>query len=374
MAFRPWRLALLSAASLAACAKKADPADPAAPNTAATDSSKTASTLALPVVGEPVRQGDLVLTVNATGQIRTDAASTLKAETVGTVKDVLVRPGDAVTRGQVLVRLDPKPLDLDIRSAEVALSSATVNYNSQIVTDSLSDKNGKVRPERRAFLKAQSGIDGAQIALEKARLAREHADIISPFDGVIQSVGVAVGDHVNGNDVATVVDLKDLRVEAQVLEHDLPLLHTGGEAWVTIAARPDKPVHGTIAAVLPLVDSTTRAGRVVIRIVGDGTLRPGMYADVRLESNRLPNRIIVPASAVIERDNRPLVFVAVAGKAEWVYVNTGRTNGRETEILPDSATGVIPLKPGDMVLTANHLTLSHQAPITLTPKKSGDQP
>ena len=237
MAFRPWRLVLLTAASLAACAKKADPADPAAPNTAATDSNKTASTLALPVVGEPVRRGDLVLTVNATGQIRTDAASTLKAETAGTVKDVLVRPGDAVIRGQVLVRLDPKPLDLDVRSAQAALGSATVTYNSQIVTDSLADKRGVVRPERRAFLKAQSGIDGAQIALEKARLAREHADIIAPFDGVIESVGVAVGDHVNGNDIATVVDLKDLRVEAQVLEHDLPLLHTGGEAWVTIAAR-----------------------------------------------------------------------------------------------------------------------------------------
>ena len=374
MASRRWCIALFAAANVSACAKKADPADPTAPNTAATDSNKTASTLALPVVGEPVRKGDLVITVNATGQIRTDAASTIRAEAQGTVTDVLVHAGDAVTRDQILVRLDPKPLDLDVRSAQASLASAMVSYNTQISTDSLADKNGVVRPERRAFLKAQAGIDGAEVALERAKLAREHAEIVSPFDGVIQSVNVEVGDHVNGTDVATVVDMKNLRVEAQVLEHDLPLLRKGGEAWVTIAAMPDKPVHGTIAAVLPLVDSTTRAGRVVIRITGDGTLRPGMYADVRLESNRLPNRIIVPASAVIERDNRPLVFVAVDGKAEWVYVNAGRTNGRETEILADSATGVIPLKPGDMVLTANHLTLSHQAPIRMVPKKSGDQP
>ena len=106
------------------------------------------------------------------------------------------------------------------------------------------------------------------------------------------------------------VDMKNLRVEAQVLEHDLPLLKKGGEAWITIAAFPDKPVRGIIAAVLPLVDTVTRAGRVVIRINGDGTLRPGMYADVRLEANRLPDRILVPARAIIERDNRPLVFVA----------------------------------------------------------------
>lgn len=369
-----WCMPLLAIASVLACSKKPDATDPTAPNTAATDSTKPGSTLALNVVGEPVRKGDLVLTVNATGQIRTDAVSTVKAEAVGTVKDVFVRAGDAVKRGQILVSLDPKPLDLDIRSAQASLAAATVNFQTAINTDSLFARDGVVRSERRTFLRASSGLDGLEIALEKAKLNREHADIISPFDGVVQSVSVAVGDRVSGNEVATIVDMKHLRVEAQVLEHDLPLLQKGGDAFITVAAFPDRPVRGTIAAVLPLVDSVTRAGRVVIRVNGDGTLRPGMYVDVRLEANRLHNRIIVPASAVIERDARPLVFVAIDGKAEWVYVQAGRTNGRETEILPDSATGVIPLKPGDMVLTANHLTLSHQAPIKLSPKKTGDQP
>jgi RND family efflux transporter MFP subunit len=365
-------LTLLALVSAAGCGKKADPNDPNAPITAATDSGKAGSTLALPVVGEPVRRGDLVLTVTATGQIRTDATATLKAETPGTIKEVLVRPGDAVTRGQVIARIDPKPLDLDVQSAEAALGTAQVNYSTDLVTDSTFE--GHTRPERRAFIRAKWGLDGLTIAVEKAKLARLHADILAPFDGVIENVNVAVGEVVNGNDIATVVDLKNLRVEAQVLEHDIPLLRKGGEAWVTIAAFPDKPVRGTIAALLPMVDSVTRAGRAVIRITGDGNMRPGMYADVRLEATRLPNRIIVPARAVIERDNRPLVFVAQNGIAEWVYVNAGRSNGRETEILPDSASGVVPLKPGDIVLTDNIITLSHQAPIKLTPKHTGDQP
>jgi RND family efflux transporter MFP subunit len=365
-------LALVALIGAVACGKKADPNDPNAPITAATDSSKAGSTLALPVVGEPVRRGDLVLTVTATGQIRTDASATIKAQTQGTIKEVLIRPGDAVTRGQVIARIDPKPLDLDVQSAQAALATAEVMYSTDLATDSAFE--GHVRPERRAFLRAQHGLDGLMIALDKARLNRLNADILAPFDGVVESVNVAVGEQVNGNDIATVVDLKNLRVEAQVLEHDIPLLHKGGEAWVTIAAFPDKPVRGTIAALLPLVDSITRAGRAVIRIVGDGNMRPGMYADVRLEATRLPNRIIVPARAVIERDNRPLVFVAQNGLAEWVYVNAGRSNGRETEILPDSASGVVPLKPGDIVLTDNIITLSHQAPIKLTPRRTGDQP
>jgi RND family efflux transporter MFP subunit len=364
------RLPLLLLLCCLACHNKADPADNTTPTTAATDSSKTGSTLALPVVGEPVRKGDLVLTVAATGSIHSDAVSAVKAETQGTMLEVQVKPGDKVTRGEVIARIDPRPLDLDVKSAQAALDNAVFAYNTDVHSDSLVE--GRIRPERRAFARAQHGLDGAQVTLDKAKLAREHADIVSPFDGIVQSVGVAGGDHVNGGDVATIVDMTHLRVEAQVLEHDIPLLRVGGQAIITVAAMPDKPVRGTISAILPLVDSLTRAGRAVIAVTGDGTLRPGMYADVRLEATRLPNRIIVPTRAIVERDSRPLVFVAQHGIAEWVYVNAGRSNGRETEILPDSASGLIPLKPGDIVLTDGQLTLTHQAPIKLTTKVAGD--
>ncbi len=91
-----------------------------------------------------------------------------------------------------------------------------------------------------------------------------------------------------------------------------------------------------------------------------------MYADVRLEAARLPNRTLVPAKAIIERDGRPLVFVVKEGRAQWVYVLPGRTNGLDTEILPDSSTREIPVKQGDMVLVEGHLTLTHDAPVRVT--------
>lgn len=367
------RVPLLALALAVGCKAKADPN---APLTAATDSAKAGSTLAIPVVGEPVRKGDLVLTVSATGQLESAATANVNSETDGIVNVVKAHPGDLVHAGDTLAALDPASLDLDVRSAQAALDQDQVRYNSDVHTDSVVE--GTVRPERRRFLQAQDGIASAQVQLDKAQLARKHAVVRAPFDGVIENVGVAVGDHIGaGTAVATVVDMKHLRVEAVVLEHDLPLLRVGGDAWVTVAAFPDKPVHGTISAILPLVDTVTRAGRALINIDGNGELRPGMYADVQLEATRLHDRIIVPARAIIERDNRPLVFVADSGQAEWVYVNAGRSNGRETEILPDSATGEIPLKPGQVVLTEGHLTLTHQAPIKLVMKRESsadDQP
>jgi RND family efflux transporter MFP subunit len=254
-----------------------------------------------------------------------------------------------------------------VAEAEAAVEQAEVVYRDRIVPDSMVSGQAP-SPERRQNAMASSGLRAARVRLDRARYERERAVIAAPFDGVVERVDVAPGERLQGGQaVATVVDLANLRIEASVLEHDLPLIRKGGAAVATTPAAPDRPVRGTVAAVLPVVDSATRAGRAIVRVRASGSspLRPGMYADVRLEADRLTDRVIVPAPAIIERDGRPLVFVAKDGRAQWTYVTPGRTNGAETEILPDSSTGAIPLEAGDTVLTAGHLTLTHDAPVKL---------
>lgn len=140
---------------------------------------------------------------------------------------------------------------------------------------------------------------------------------------------------------------------------------------MTAAAAPDKPVIGRVVAVLPMIDTTRRAGRALIRVRNNGVLRPGMYADVRLEARRLEDRTLVPARAVIERDGRPLVFVVKEGRAQWVYINPGLSNGDETAVLPDSVSELIPVSPGDTVLVEGHLTLTHDAPVRVSTVREG---
>ena len=111
--------------ALAAACGKSD-GDAAARDSTAGDADTLAgqAKLALPVVGEAVRKGDLILTVTAQGQIRTDASSSLKSESSGLVQQVMVRPGDRVRRGQPLMRFDPRPFDLAVEEAQAAVKSA----------------------------------------------------------------------------------------------------------------------------------------------------------------------------------------------------------------------------------------------------------
>ena len=324
---------VLALAALGACkskdAKAADPAGNA-------DHSADSSSIALPVVGAPVRQGDLVLSVATTGLVRSDAVAHLKFETAGNVIDVLVQAGDHVRKGQVLVRMDPRPFDLAVREAEAAVEQAQVQYRNVHHAGLAGFSHVHHGRDARQSARASSGLDAAQVRLDRAKLDRERAEITAPFDGVIDQLNVSAGERVSaGQDAATVVDATNLQIEAQVLEHDLPLIRVGGQAVITTAAAPGHPVYGRVAAVLPVIDSVRRAGRVLIRAnAGTGAaLRPGMYADVRLEANRLTDRILVPARAIIERDGRPLVFVVKDNRAQWVYILPGLSNGTETEVL-----------------------------------------
>jgi HlyD family secretion protein len=357
-----------------ACSKSntAEAADTSAAAPATADSaSEPRSNVSLPVAAEDVRTGDLVLSVTTTGQVRSDAEATLKAEVAGTVDEVLVRPGDAVRRGQPLLRLDPRSFDLAVREAEAGVEEAKLRFLEEIVPESLASGKGP-SPARRQNAYTKAGVQSAEVRLEKAKLDRERATVVAPFDGVVDRVTIAKGERVSGGqEVTKVVNLSDLRIEASVLEHDMPLIKVGGQALVSTAADPTRQVIGRVVAVLPLVDSTTRAGRAYVRVPGNAALRPGMYADVRLEANRLTGRRLVPARAVIERDGRPLVFIVKNGRAQWTYINPGRTNGVDTEVLPDSASGQIPVNPGDEVIVEGHLTLTHDAPVRVTQRDAG---
>ncbi|MDP3911348.1 MAG: efflux RND transporter periplasmic adaptor subunit [Gemmatimonadales bacterium] len=324
------------------------------------------SAIALPVVGALVRRGDLVLTIRTTGEVRAERQVLLKSETQGTVAAVLVRSGNRVDSGQVLVRLDPRPLDLAVREAEAQLADAMVRYGDILLGDDTTSKAPEAL-ERRRNARLRAGVGGAEARLERAQLEREGATVRAPFGGTVDQIQVVAGQQVAAGDpIVMVVDLGSLLVEAAVLEHDLPLIRRGATAVVSLVAGRDRSFEGRVTVVLPIVDTTTRTGRALVRLrSSDGVLRPGMYADVRLEATRLSDRVIVPAPAIIERDGRPLVFRYRGGKAEWVYVTPGRSNGRETEVLPDTVVGRTPVAVGDTVLIEGHLTLTHDAPVRL---------
>lgn len=344
------------------------PSDSSRPQVSATSTFRT--DVAIPVVGAEVVRDTLVLSVSASGQAAAWREAKVLARTSGQIETLPVRESQIVSRGRLLVGLDTADLALEVEDARARLTQAQADFRERTVLDEQIEDE-EIREERRAAARAKSGIDQAEINLRQRLLQLERSRIPAPFTGRVADIMVVPGQFVRENDeLMTVLDLHPIKVEVQVLESEIGYLAPGRQARVSFAAFPDTTFVGEIATINPLVDSELRTVRVTVQIPNPRNLiLPGMYARVSLEARRFPNRVLVPRSAVLERDRREMVFVyqsesGSGGLAKWHYVTTGLANDSLIEIVPSSETDLV--EPGQIVLVDGHYTLIHDARVRLT--------
>jgi RND family efflux transporter MFP subunit len=336
------------------------------PRTSATGSFNT--DVAIPVKGVAAVRDTLVVSVNAAGQAEGWKKTVIVAQVAGRITSLPVRENDAVGPGRPLLGLDAAEYGLAVEEAQADLRQAQANYReATLLNDEIAD--ARVRADREAFARSKSGLDASEVRLRKAQLDLSRTHIAAPFAGRVASLKVVPGQWVRaGDELMTVVALDPIRVEVQVLESEVGFLTPGRQARVSFAAFPT-PFTGTVATINPMVESGTRTARVTVVVPNpQGRILPGMYARVSLEAQRFADRVLVPRSAVLERDRRTMLFVydgqGSQGLAKWRYVTTGLQNDSVVEIVPNAETDSV--RPGEIVLTEGHYTLIHDARVRLT--------
>lgn len=324
---------------------------------------------ASPVTGAEVVRDTLWIRVSAAGQAAAYRRTTLAAQVEGVVTRLPVRENQGVLVGGLLVQIDTVEAALALAQARANLSAADTDYRQRILFDDEID-DPAIRAERERIARSTSGLEQAQVALRQAELQVERTRVGAPFAGRVANVGVVEGQHVTvGQDLMTVVDLDPIKVEVQVLESELRYLSEGRRASLSFNAYPGETFVGRIETINPVVDPETSTGRVTVVLPNaDGRIKPGMYAKVSLDAEALPDRVVIPRSALVERDRRPVVFVYEEGPrgglAKWRYVNPGRENETHVEILAEGPEQGI-VEPGEIVLVDGHHYLAHDTPIRL---------
>jgi membrane fusion protein, multidrug efflux system len=324
--------------------------------------------VAIPVEGHPVVQDTLVLAVAAAGEAAARRRATLLAQVEGRVHRVVPREADAVAGGALIIEIDPEEYRLGVEEAGARLRQAEAQYRELTLLDDRID-DAAVRMERERAARARSGLDVAAAVLRRAELALERARALAPFPGHVADLRVVPGQWVQrGEELVTIVELDPMRVEVRVLEGEVGFVRAGGSARVAFAALPGEFFDGRIETVNPVVERDSRAARVTVRVANPGgRILPGMYARVSLEARSFPDRLLVPRSAILERDRRPMLFVydgdERGGLAKWRYVTVGLGNEQQVEIVPSDETDTV--WPGEVVLTGGHYTLIHDARVRL---------
>ncbi len=324
---------------------------------------------AQPVTGARVLRDTLWIRVTASGGAAAFRQATLSARVAGQVQEVAVRENDFVGSGASLVEIDTTEYALALARANSALTQARADYEQIVLfDDEIADP--EVRAERSRVARSRSGLDEATVSVREAEMTLSWTRVGAPFAGRIANLRVVPGQFVaQGDELVTVVELDPIKVEAQVLEGEIGFLEEGRRATMTFAAFPGETFVGRVETINPVIDLETRSARVTVLLANpEGRIKPGMYASVSLDAQHFAERVLVPRSAVLERDRRTMLFVfneeeGEIGRTEWRYVATGLENDLLVEIVENPETSMV--DPGEIVLVDGHHFLGHDAAVQL---------
>lgn len=357
----------------------------------------------LPVKTVTAGRGDLVIRLKSPGEAFTEKKALIKAEVPGVVKEVKAEEGKRVRAGEVLVVLDDQSSRLRLEKAEAErlnrLSEMLLeNQFGETERKSPGSMTEEVRLSNEEFEKAASrlamgeigraefdrarnarevllietgmkkdevqaaakGLTQAEIEVAIARVELDKTKVLAPFEGIVTGVKISTGESVGpGQDLFTLVDIREIRVETRVLESEIGRIRTGREADLRFAAYPGRVFRGKVRAVSPVVDPETRTcGAHIVLDNPSGEIKPGMHAEVEIAAEVFRDRLLVPQEAVLVRGGRKLVFVVENGLAKWRYIEPGLENERFVEVLEG-------VKEGDEIITDGHLTLAHDAEVKI---------
>jgi RND family efflux transporter MFP subunit len=297
--------------------------------------------------------------INATGKMEALEQIKINAERSGILELMTLKEGDFVEKGKTLARLDLRESQLKLEKAKIALKNAEVNYQSEALSFSevFEGNDEKRKKEIEDYLKVKSGLYAAELDLREAEMDLEKSTIKAPISGRIADIKVKSGTLVNaGDELFEIINTGQLEIKVKVLESDINLISIGQKAEIYPVGGGFPDLTGTVRSINPKVDEN---GLVQVSILMSATkgLLPGMNARaiIRAPQN---NSLVVPKEALVYRSNRPVIFTIENNESKWNYVEVGKDNGREVEVLSG-------IEAGMTVITSNNLQLAHQAPVQI---------
>jgi RND family efflux transporter MFP subunit len=196
----------------------------------------------------------------------------------------------------------------------------------------------------------EQAIRSAQASVQTLKDLQAYLKITAPFDGVVTERMVHPGALVGSNSTSpllTIQQLSHLRLVVAVPEDDVGGIAKGASVVFRVPAYPERTYSGTVARIARVLDPKTRTMPVELDVINrDGTLSPGMYPTVKWPVRTGRRVLMVPKTSVVTTTERTFVVRDKQGRAEWVDVRKGDTEGDMIEIRGPVAAGDRVLRRG----------------------------
>jgi membrane fusion protein, multidrug efflux system len=301
--------------------------------------------------------------IGAVGSLRAVHGVNISTEVTGLVRAILFKSGDQAHAGQVLVELNADSELAQQHALEAAADLASTVY-----------ERDQAQYEAQAISKAQLDADAADLKNKRAQAAAQAALVAkktlrAPFAGRLGITTVNPGQYLNtGDKVVSLQSMDPIYVDFKLPQQQLAQIVIGQKVNVTTDAFPGVTFSGTINAMDPLVDSSTRNFQAEATVANPGQrLLPGMFGRVAVLAGEVKHYVTVPQTAITYNPYGSTVFIArnkpgatVSGQlyAQQTFVTLGPTRGDQVAVLRG-------VSEGDMVVTSGQLKLVNDTPLAV---------
>jgi membrane fusion protein (multidrug efflux system) len=296
-------------------------------------------------------------TVSAVGTLQAQQGADLSAEVKGVVRNIAFHAGDVVAKGAILVELDDRVEQANLKSLEAQLRLAEINFDrdKRLISSRAISKTD--------FDTVEARLKDAQAQVERTRALIDKMHIRAPFDGRVGMALVKVGQYVSDGDALVTFQSTDaLYLEFSLPERYFQQLTLGQSVHFVTDSYPGRVFDATVSGINVKVDDNTRSILVRADVSAvDAELLPGMFANIDVVLERDVAGITVPQTAITYSLYGNSVFLihetngedgAVQHTVERSYVEPGMRQGSRVAI----ASGLV---AGDKVVTAGQIKLSN---------------
>lgn len=372
--------------------------------------------------------------VSATGKINPVFLVKITAEATGEIVSLLVREGDKVSRGQLLLRIKPDIYEAQKTSADARLAQTRANLSS---TKALLDKveadykrvqglfqkglasDSELEAAKSSYLQTNANYESQKSSVAQSEASLKEAVenlnktyVYAPMNGTVSVLDVELNERVigsvfQGTPLLTVADLSQMEATVDVDENDVVLVSVGDTSKIKVDAFGDKEFKGIVTQIGNSAKTTGLGTQdqvvnfeVKIKLIDPGNqIRPGMSCDADIETETKANVLAVPIQSVTARlpesekapegnneeegeaqpqkpkngkENKPkeVVFVVNEGKAKMIEVKTGISDDTYIEIIEG-------LKGDEEVVTGPYRAISkdleNDSKVSVTSKRKDEK-
>ncbi|MBU2651778.1 MAG: efflux RND transporter periplasmic adaptor subunit [Bacteroidetes bacterium] len=294
----------------------------------------------------------------ASGSVESINEAFISPEISGQIREIFVKEGDRVSKGQYLVKLNTSVTDNTIEEFKTSLELAETVFEKQ---KQLWEK--QIGSEIQ-YLEAKNQKESLETRLKTLEAQLEMASIKSPIDGIVDEIFQKEGElAIPGVQIMQLVNLSELYINADIAENYLPVIRKGDTVSVSFPSYPDIQLKVPIHRIGNVINPTNRTFNIQLKISNiDSQLKPNILSIIKINDYSTEQAMLIPSILMKQDRKGSYIYKVTSGSdkliAKKVYVEPGVSYQDQTEVNNG-------LNTGDIIITEGYNLVSDGSEIRI---------